>query len=312
MKHLFFTIITVLALLPACKQKPYAHIIKPKEKTRKERIRDSKERYILLAKRKHKRPKDLSIQEAEEEIAFYADTEQYDNEIRILKHILTIETDQKKIGTYMLRLAKLQTSLGKLEEAQKTYHSFRSLYPGHQKIKKAMYREVLTHFWHILPPDRDQSRTEKTVKLAKNFIEEFPEDLLYKDSVENTIAVCHKNLFEGEIVRARHYITKNKYEPSEQTLMAAYQRLAYAQKEFLPKVVSSQETLAQLQMDFNNITEQNRDILEQLADDTHPKTTDHTGYLALAQKLESTSDTLLRIARNETPQLAANDARNRF
>jgi len=296
--------LVIIILAPGCAKKPYESVIKTKkEKTFKDKMAIVKEQYVLTATKKHKRPKDLTLAEAVEDLAFFEETEQYDRMTRVLQRILALETDQQKVGNYMLKLAKLQTSLGRLDEAQATYHSFRSLYPGHPKIKKALYRELLTHFWDILPPDRDQSRTENTVKLAQNYLEEFPEDTLYKDSVNTTLKICQKNLFEGEIVRARHYLAKNKYEPSEDTVMAAYQRLAYAEKELLPKIAPSDTVLAQLHQEFNTITEQHEKALEDEQD--LKEAIGKKGHLVLAENLEAISDKLLGVVQ-DTPIVATN------
>lgn len=295
MKNIFFYLaVFVLISLAGCAKKPYEGTYKSKKESDfKGRMRSAKEAYVFTATKKHKRPKDLTLAEAEEELAFFEKTEQYDRMIRILQRILALETDQQKIGNYMLKLAKLQTSLGQLEEAQATYYSFRSLYPGHPKIKKALYRELLTHYWGILPPDRDQTKTEATIRLAQNYLEEFPEDLIYTENVNNTLKVCQKTLFEGEILRARHYLTKNTYEPSEDAVMAAYQRLAYAEKELLPKVASSETVLAQLQQEFNTLTETHEKTLEMEPDLKEP--IGKKGHLVLAQNLETLSDKLLAV-----------------
>lgn len=301
----------LLCVIAGCTKKPYEGVIKPKKEkiTFNDKMATVKEKFVLTATKKHKRPKDLNLEEAYEELAFFEDTEQYERMERVLQRILALETNQQKVGGLMLKLAKIQTSLGNLEDAQKTYHSFRSLYPGHQKIKKAMYRELLTHFWTVLPPEKDQTRTEETAKLAQNFLEEFPEDTLYKDSVQQTLTTCHKNLLEGEVLRARHYLTRNKYDPSEDAVMAAHARLAYAEKEYLPKIAPTEAVLAQLQQEFNTITD---DHIKEEEEDEPKEPIGKRGHLILAENLEKISDELLTLVREEAPIVAHSDIQNRF
>lgn len=228
-KVLFSSILVVL--IPACRQQPY-QTARPAIKheytsTELEQIKKNKPK---------KNIKDMTLPEALEAKTYYTALNQTEFVIKTLERIIALCTDHQILGDVMLELADLQLNLGNLEGAQKLYSDYKTLFPGSTYIKHARYQEIFAHYWDALDAERDQSKTQETIKLAQNFLEEFPHDDHFTPSVTETLKTCYTKLLESELHGIEFYLNKYHYADDQNALTAAKNRLAYVEKELLPHI----------------------------------------------------------------------------
>src|SRR5581483_12502002 len=79
------------------------------------------------------------------------------------------EIEKEEIRKATLELAHYHLENTDLEKAQKFAADYQLLYPGTPEAKDAAYIDIQAHFLSTLSPDRDQTKTRKTIESSQNF-----------------------------------------------------------------------------------------------------------------------------------------------
>jgi len=204
-------------------------------------------------KRKPKDPRDIApskgirqtnLEEAVAAKDYYIRHDDPNLAAKYLERALSLAKDHNKREELTLELADLYLSLEKRDKASILYSQFKTLYPGSDQIKHVHFKELEATFHDTQVHTRDQSKTKATVKLAKQFLEEFPEDTTYKKRVEDMRLKAYFLLILHELGIAEFYISKYTYKPQENFLKAARRRLAYIIREYLPHIPNSSHLLS--------------------------------------------------------------------
>jgi outer membrane assembly lipoprotein YfiO len=237
-------------LLPSCGQKPYALVGKKQPaslspnssnassaKTKAQQVGLRKKIYRKLSKEGlHKKSKDMSREEAQKAKEYYEIVEDDAMMGTMLERLITIATNPQETREWILELADCYTRQGELQKAQQLYHQYTVLYPGAPDIEYVYYQEIMTNFWDIVSTDRDQHQTRTTLKLATDFLKEFPANS-YTASVHDVIKTCYINLFDNELSIIHHYLAKYYYTYDPQTLVAISKRFEHILQDLIPPLL---------------------------------------------------------------------------
>ena len=251
-------IISSIIVLSGCKKPPYEQtqpVIKHHYTQEKlDQIKKSKPANNI---------KKMTLEEAFQAKEYYRAVNETELLIKTLERITSLSTDHQVLGDVKLELADLNLKMGNLEVAQKLYKEYRTLFPGSEHIKHACYQEVLANYWDTLDADRDQTKTQATITLGQNFLEEFPNDDLFAHTINDTLKTCYTKLLDSELHSVNFYLNKYNYSQNATALNAAQNRLAYIKKELLPhlniadpRILTITAQIAQLEAPEKPVTAQ--------------------------------------------------------
>lgn len=187
-----------------------------------------------------KQTKDMSFKEATIAKAYYEKEKDNDMVIKCGQRILAVGGDQEVMRRTTLQLAELFMQQGNYEKAEKYASDYQMLYPGSEETKQASFIAIKSNFLAAPSSDRDQTKTEKVIQLAQDFLEKYIDDKSYTDQVKKMLDDCYQKLIDKEICVINSYLNKYSYYKNEKTLGAAYKRLDYI-KEKLSKFAKNQE-----------------------------------------------------------------------
>ncbi len=236
--RLFFTLSIILLLfLPGCWRKQVVHSDYPDK--------------VLTSPSKH--IKDMDVEEALEAKYYYEATNNTFLLTKVLERILAASTDHHILADVLLELADLELRDGQLENAQKHYQEYKTLYPGNRNYKKALMREIQSHYDAIDSADRDQAETHETITLIDEFLVDFddqeePDEIddikkepNYIQQAYDLRNTCYKKLIEHELFKVEFYCNKYTYEPNFSALKSARSHLQHIEKELLPHVSNTEK-----------------------------------------------------------------------
>lgn len=144
-----------------------------------------------------------------------------------IERIISLTTDHKIINPLLIELADLKFELEKFPEAELLYSKYAEFYPGEKSSKHARFMEIVSSQKRENDPRQDQAKTEKTVRLIKNFLENFEADGTYKKQIEKILNECYTKIIESELYKIEFYLHKYKYSGKASSLKAAEERLIY-------------------------------------------------------------------------------------
>jgi len=159
---------------------------------------------------------------------------------KYLEQMIKMSDDVKITGGLMVELADAYFDLGELGKAELIFTEYARLYQGSDLIEYALYKAVLCSFYATLAADRDQTKTQETVKLADTFIARKDIFTQYCSEVETIRASCYQRIVESEIGIFNFYMHQGN-------LVSAQQRLDNLNKEWLSKVPTCAHQLGEMQ-----------------------------------------------------------------
>ncbi len=118
--------------------------------------------------------------------------------IKYVEKMVPLCDDLEKKAQLMVELADLNFKYGNLKIAQKMYEEYTFLYPSSDKTEYAFYQAILCSFYSILALDRDQTKTQDTIKLTQEFLVRQDAFTLFKDQVKSIQSQCYNRLFDHE------------------------------------------------------------------------------------------------------------------
>ncbi len=159
----------------------------------------------------------------------YRDQNQWSVVIKYLERMITLCDKINQKAELIIELADAQLDQGFYDDAAKKYKEFMHLYPGNDLIEHASYKAILCTSQQLLSYDRDQSKTEETLELTKQFLERSDLFTLYKDKVIKIQNECYALLAQHEMYIGEFYLKQGDYN-------AAQGRLKAIRSDWLPKV----------------------------------------------------------------------------
>jgi len=171
-----------------------------------------------------------------------------------LEKLVAQHPDHENIAEYKLMLADQYFENGNLPSAYQMYDHFSEFYPSDPKSEYANYRSVLSKFYQTLKIDCDQSDTENTIKLCRNYNSNLLNQT-YKSDILDIQRTCERKLIDKEVYVYNFYLKKGKYE-------SAQNRLDYLKVNYLPenpsleaRLLFLESKLAHRQKDNNLVKE---------------------------------------------------------
>ena len=143
---------------------------------------------------------------------------------KIYNHLLMDNSNQESQKNYKLEKADYFFENGKYQESRMAYEDFIENFPSCKESEYAQYKAVLASFLTCLKPERDQTNTEKTIIIAKQFLSSAKNKILIEE-IQTILDKCRKKLFEYEAHVFEYYLKQKKF-------ISAQSRLDYIKENF--------------------------------------------------------------------------------
>jgi outer membrane assembly lipoprotein YfiO len=196
---------------------------------------------VVLKKKDEKRTiRTMSFEELEDQKDIRLASGNVEMAIKYLQAMMPLCDDLQKLNMIILEVADLLFERDELKQAEAYYREFCTLYPGDEKIEYALYKAILCSFNMILIPDRDQSKTHKTLELVDSFLNRQVIFTSYLEKVLEIKHACLIRLLDSEMSIARNYLKQNKY-------VAVQQRIAYMRLNYLDTIPEFKDMVDQLE-----------------------------------------------------------------
>lgn len=165
---------------------------------------------------------------------------QFETAAKYLERLITLCENSHEKADLIIEIADLLFSQNDFDAAKKWYQEFVRLYPGNKGIEKAKRSIILCTKQYIRSPDRDQTPTEETLKLAQEYLDK-ESFKTYREEVTAIKKECEAILAQADCGVAEFYITYGDYS-------AAERRIKHIRTAWLEKVPEVITTLAQLEV----------------------------------------------------------------
>lgn len=173
---------------------------------------------------KHKTKETMNAEELTTKAHAYIKNKRHDDAIQYVGELISRYPDHAKVGKYKILLAELQFKAKNYSAAKELYDNFSEFFPADKHAQYARYKTILSSFYQTLPADCDQSYTEETARLCKEYLAKSPTSKYSKD-IEKIFAQSQERLAEKEVYVFDFYLRKQQFD-------AARSRLAYLKEKF--------------------------------------------------------------------------------
>jgi outer membrane assembly lipoprotein YfiO len=137
--------------------------------------------------------------------------------VKYLDAMRGVCTDPELLKDILLEMADIYFELQEWTKAERAYNEFVLLYPGAMRCDYAHYRAIVCATNLTLTPDRDQTKTEETVKLAEEFITNHPKSS-YLEKVIQLTAQCREKLLESDVLIFNFYMNSKNFKAAQKRL----------------------------------------------------------------------------------------------
>ncbi|EKD48942.1 MAG: hypothetical protein ACD_64C00062G0005 [uncultured bacterium] len=161
---------------------------------------------------------------------------------KYLERMIALAENVNERADLIMELADTHFSQGEYTAAKKQYEEFERLYPGNIHIERAKRHIIICAQQTILTPDRDQSPTEETLRLAIDYLDR-ETFTTYRNEIETIKKECETMLAQSECNITNFYIKQKNFE-------SAKRRISHIRTAYLEKVPEVATTLAQLEVDL--------------------------------------------------------------
>ena len=187
--------------------------------------------------------------------------------IKYLDQLMKLCNNITLLADHLLELADLLCADNQFQKAAHIYKQYCALYPGSEKQEYALYRSITSSFACILSVDRDQTKTEETLALTEQFLQQ---DLFtsYKNEVLTIRTQCHEQLAASECNICNFYLTRGK-------LTAAEKRLKKIRSSWLPKLPTIEPEIILLEAQLAEQKEEASSLTVKHTKLAHNKKTKH-------------------------------------
>ncbi len=201
----------------------------------------------------------------------------YETSLKYLEKMFRLTEHADQLVYIMLEWAELLMKTGQYAKAEKLFDEFIKLYPGNEYAEQAFVKAIECSWMQTARHDRDQTKTESTLKLIEQF--ETRNAVYAQESIEraqNVKEMCQQKLADSNLYVAYHYIGRGVYR-------SAHKRLDTARNEDLVKRPNIEPRLLQLEIELAQ-AEQNTNIEAQKLSELVEKFPEHEIALALKPK----------------------------
>lgn len=198
--------------------------------------------------------KTMSCAELESLKEYYLVTKNTTAAVPCLEQLIKICEVPQRLQELYLELADVQFELGNMDSASKYYTLYLSLYPSSPHRAYVHYRAILCKFYLTFSADRDQTRTEETLTLTQEYLNQAKTDkssyVAYIPDVEDVHKQCCRKLYDHDMYIVNFYYKKGSYQAASVHLEHAKKRYYALLKEVEPEILRLEYDLAQKQGNF--------------------------------------------------------------
>ena len=144
--------------------------------------------------------------------------------------------DDPQIHTYKLALADMYFKQSNYPSSFTMYEHYSTYYPAEKKAEYAQYHSILSKFYQTLRADCDQTATEETIQLCKQYLDRLVHQKYRKDvaDIQNT---CEHKLINKEIYVYNFYLKQGQYEAAKIRLNNLKQQYLLKKKTIEPQLL---------------------------------------------------------------------------
>jgi outer membrane assembly lipoprotein YfiO len=168
--------------------------------------------------------------------------------IKYLEQMMKLCNNMALLADHLLEISDLFFADGQFQKASHLYARYCELYPGSEKQEYALYRSITSSFACILSVDRDQTKTEETLALTEEFLQQ-DHFTAYKNEVTAIQTQCYEQLAASECNICNFYLTRGK-------LAAAEKRLKRIRSTWLPKLPTLEPNIITLETQLSEKKEE--------------------------------------------------------
>ena len=154
------------------------------------------------------------------------EAEQWDHAIAVFNRFERLYVNSDKVQQVRLLRADAYYSKGRSTSyimAKSEYQGFVALYPNYDDADYVWMRIAQCSFHQILPPNRDQTQTEESIKDFQAFLQRFP-DSENVPEVRAMLQQSYTHLAEHHIVVGKHYYDRKLYAAAAERFRMAIQQ----------------------------------------------------------------------------------------
>jgi outer membrane protein assembly factor BamD len=138
----------------------------------------------------------------------------YAEAVELFERLKSSQPDFEKITEVYQRIADGFFNLGQYEEAISRYLQFLELYPNHEERHRTRYMIGMCYFNRIKGVDWDASMVQRAEAAFKQVAEDADAGQ-WKAKAEEKYKECRKKLAEGELYKAKSYISTTQYKAAQ-------------------------------------------------------------------------------------------------
>ena len=162
--------------------------------------------------------------------------EEWDHSIAVFNRFERLYVNSDKVQQARLLRADAYYNKGRTTSyimAKSEYQGFVALYPNYDNADYVWMRIAQCSYHQILPPNRDQTQTEESIKDFQSFLQRFP-DSEHVPEVREMLQRSYTHMAEHHIVVGTHYYMRKLYAAAaERFRMAIQQDVSVADPESL-------------------------------------------------------------------------------
>jgi outer membrane protein assembly factor BamD len=188
---------------------------------------------------KEQKKESMSFDELTTKASQYAKTKKHEDAIAYLDEALSRFGDHEKIHQVKIDLAEEQFDNGNYPVAQELYEHFNQFYPADARAEYAKYKSILSMYRQTLDVHCDQSETEDTIKLCREYLQNAAYKKFHKE-INDIQKLSENKLFNKEVYVFDFYFRRGKYD-------AARYRLKTLKNKFAPSLGAYEDQLLYLE-----------------------------------------------------------------
>jgi len=216
---------------------------KPSTKTVSKTQKDAQSKTIPAKKtpkkKKNKKREKMTYAELSEKVQKCLAKKHIKEAIPYQEEIVSRYADRQDIAKNKLQLAELYFKIKEYAAAREVFDNFSQFYPSDPKAEYAKHKAIKAVFAENLQMDCDQSETEMTVALCKEYLESQHFNT-YRKEVVDIKAQCENKLIDKEIYVFNFYMRKHEFD-------AARNRLNHLKENYLASNESLKPRLLELE-----------------------------------------------------------------
>ncbi|MBU4269687.1 outer membrane protein assembly factor BamD [Candidatus Dependentiae bacterium] len=212
--------------------------------------------------KEEKKTEDLSFDELKQKTLASLKEKKYKEALQPLEVMVAQHAEKDDLSEYKLMLADSYFNTGNLPSAFQMYEHFKDFYPSDKQAEYAYYQAIKSKFYQTLKIDCDQSDTQETINLCKDYLRN-PSYSKYKNDIEDIEHTCQRKLIDKEVYVYNFYLKKGK-------LKSAKNRLTYLKENYLdkdtnlnPRLLYLEAKLAQKEKDNDTLGKKVEQLMEQ-------------------------------------------------